>query len=478
MHSFRTVLLPLLLLIILAPLSLAEGGYEIRLTPVQSAILPNESAIYTVSISNFDNAEQQFQSYTFNNKWILQFDPGVLSVPGKSLREFTLYIKPKTTVGYGTEGVTILFKNLNDKLIIQEDAIVHVGDPNRPGGSYVPSVQLLTTLPESVDPRKPLTLTFNYRNRNALNLPEVQMEIYSPIFQRTYVTSIEPLAERSEQQVFELDPYLASGEYPLRIRMIYKNVTINEMTKTFSVAAITDIREDAGEEKRLFRSVTTLSLENKGNVLTEYQTRLPTSLFRMPFSSVTPTTTTQKIAGERYYVWNVKLLPEEKVTLVRVENYRLAVIIIVLVLVLVLGYYLFRSPIYAVKETIVQRIDTEHTQGIAGAAKIRIFLKNRSGKQLTNVSVIDRVSTIVSYVPQQSLGSISPTKVVTSENKGTILKWELDFLEPYEERILTYNVNSKLPIIGKMTLPAAKVMYQTKHGKERVQYTGSVHIQK
>jgi hypothetical protein len=60
---------------------------------------------------------------------------------------------------------------------------------------------------------------------------------------------------------------------------------------------------------------------------------------------------------------------------------------------------------------------------------------------------------------------------VTTEKKGTLVKWELDVLEPYEARNLNYNLASRLRILGSMRLPSAKVSFITKDGKERVTYT-------
>lgn len=451
----------------------AASSYQMAITPIRNMILPNETAEFTLTVSNFERTGQRFELYTFDLNWVLQVEPAAtFTVQPLSYEEVTIRAKPKTNIGYGSRGVTIIMKNLDDNSKIQRSLLVTIEDPNHRGGVYAASVQLLPLFPESIDCRKPLTLTLNLRNRNALNITSLTILFDSPLFQRQYTTSLGPLGEKTETQIFTLDPYQMAGEYPLSVKLLYEGKTLNEYTGVLNIAPITLVEESASEERQLFRSETTIVLENKGNVPTEYQARLPTGIFRIPFTHTSPGVSTKKIAGERYYVWSVTLAPQETVTLVRVENYRLLVALILLVTISVLSYYLFRSPVYAVKETISIRVKGADEK-LSNSLKVRVFLKNRSGRQLTNVSVIDRIPSIAEYVAQEHLGSVTPTKVVTSEKKGTMLKWELDILEPYEERILTYALTSRLTILGDMRLPPAKVLF-TSRNKDTIVFTKSV----
>ncbi len=468
MRYARIVLFVLALCLLTSFVMAAD--YEIRTTAINDSILPNETAAFKFSISNFERQDIRFQIFTFDTHWVLLVNPPIVTVKAQSLQEFIVQVKPKTSVGYGTSGVTVTVKELGAGVLSQESLIIHIIDPNQQPGGYVPSIQFTPSYPASIDPRNPLLLTLNYRNRNALNITDLSVAITSPLFNRSYDTALGPLAEKSEEQAFDLDPYQRSGDYPLRIILSSKNKTVNDFAGTLSIAPITDVQEARGGSSFLFRSATTLTLTNRGNTPTAYEARLPTSLLRMPFSNANPLATTAVIAGDRYYVWNLTLQPQQTVILTRVENYRLLVVLILVAIAAAIAYFLLRSPLIAVKETIALKDEEE---GVSSALKVRIFLKNRTGQQLTAVSVIDRIPSIATYKAQEHLGTVSPTKVVTTEKKGTMLKWELDLLEPYEERILSYSLASRLKIMGRMRLPAAKALFATKAGREHVIYTKS-----
>ncbi|MBU0472429.1 MAG: hypothetical protein KKF65_07405, partial [Nanoarchaeota archaeon] len=105
--------------------------------------------------------------------------------------------------------------------------------------------------------------------------------------------------------------------------------------------------------------------------------------------------------------------------------------------------------------------------------KIRLFIKNRSRKTIEKVSVFDRVPGIAELVKQKTLGTIHPEKITKQEKKGTLIKWNLEQLEPYEERIVTYEVKSKLKIIGNISLPSSRTNFIDKN-KERNTYSNRV----
>jgi len=448
--------------------SALAANYQISIDPINNSIFPDQSGVFKLSITNFDRSSRRFQVYTTDPKWVVRVNPALTPVPSETLQVHTLLVKPKSTIGFGTEAVTINVKNLDTDIITQERLILDVRDPNRAGGEYAPSIKFDVILPSNNDPREPLDIVLTYRNRNALNISNLQVELSSDLFSKQYNTSLGPLKEKTEEHSFTIDPHQTSGEYPFFAKLTYKGVIINEVTKTLRIATIEDVREHSVDEGSLFKKVTRLTVTNNGNGPAKYEAKLATNWFRNLFTSTSPQTSMQKRAGQSYHVWELSLASQESVTLERVENYRLLIIIIILLIAGVITYYVTRSPIIAVKEAIAQREEGEEG---SSSLKIRLFIKNRSGSPLSGVNVIDRVPSIAVYQPEDHLGTISPTKVVSSPKKGTVLKWELDLLEPYEERILSYRLASKLKIVGKMRLASSKVQFTTKAGKERLTYT-------
>lgn len=465
MRQAAIAVLVLGVFIVLSQAAMA-ANYQIDVTPLNNSIIPTQSASFKVLVSNFEKQQQRFQVYTLDPDWSLRFEPMLYTVPPTQLTEYIMYVRPRDNIGYGTHGVSVFFKNLADGIILKQSLIVLVNDPNQLPGVYTPSVKLDVSLPQDVDPRQSFKVGISLRNRNPLNMSTVTVRVSSSLFNSSYDTSLASLGETQKDLTFRLDPHQAPGQYPVRVTLVYRNSTINEFSTPLVVAPITAVDEQEQDSSGYFRTESRLLLENTGNVETTYDAKLPTSWIRTIFTSTAPKTASERIGGQRYYVWHVHLAPGETAQVAMTENYRLLIVLIVLAIIAVIGYYLFRSPLIAVKETIALK-EGEGSSNL----KVRIFVKNRTGKTLDAVIVTDRIPSIASYVKREVLGMVSPTKVVHAEKKGTILKWDLDILEPYEERILSYSLTSKLKIVGKIRLPSAKIHFATSGGKERVTYT-------
>jgi hypothetical protein len=86
---------------------------------------------------------------------------------------------------------------------------------------------------------------------------------------------------------------------------------------------------------------------------------------------------------------------------------------------------------------------------------------------IENIQVTELIPSIAELVKEGNIGTLAPSKVLRNDKKGTIVKWELEALEPFEERIISYRLNSKIVIVGGLTLPPSRVKFITKKGKER-----------
>lgn len=463
MRRLIHVMLVLLAIAALAQMVAAEN-YRIDITPLNNSIYPGEAATFKLSIANFEKTAQRFQVYTLSTKWVIRTEPTVSVVPALEAREYILHVRPTSAAGFGAEGILILIKHTDSRAIVRQNVIVDVKDPNLVPALYPASVQLDISLPAQIDPREPFTANLYTRNRNGLNITDMKVLITTPLFEESHQIAIEPFSEKTEERTFTLDPHLAPGEYGMNIKLIYRDKTINEISRSMSVKEVVDIAETPSDAGILFRHQTSILLENNGNTRRTHDVTLPTNLFRALFSGTEPKVKSEIVAGERVHRWSVTLDPEEMTVVSRTENYRLPLILLIIILASALSYYLFRSPLITVKETITMK--QENGSGL----KVRIFIKNRSGKQLTGVRVVDRVPSIATFIEQSHLGTVSPTKVVSNQKKGTMLKWDLDLLEPYEERILSYSLSSRLEIVGKIKLPSAKVLFLAGE-KERVTFT-------
>ena len=99
--------------------------------------------------------------------------------------------------------------------------------------------------------------------------------------------------------------------------------------------------------------------------------------------------------------------------------------------------------------------------------KVAIYLRNRTSKPVSDVVLIDKIPTIANLLVDDSVGIVKPQKVIHGKSRKTLLKWNLGSLEPFEERILTYKIKSKLSIVGGLGLPPARVKFLMHDDKEK-----------
>ena len=90
------------------------------------------------------------------------------------------------------------------------------------------------------------------------------------------------------------------------------------------------------------------------------------------------------------------------------------------------------------------------------------------------MNVSDRIPRIADIDTNYPVGTMQPSKIIKHDKRGTIIQWVIPTLEAYEERIITYHINSKLKIIGSMRLPNSMVKYKNKRGKFSKVYSSKV----
>jgi hypothetical protein len=145
--------------------------------------------------------------------------------------------------------------------------------------------------------------------------------------------------------------------------------------------------------------------------------------------------------------------------------------IIALVLIITL-YYILRSPVLVKK----QAINIKMYEGGLSQLKILIHLKNRTANTYSSLVVGERIPKIAEYTPSEAMGNILPSKVLRHEKKGTMLKWSIDSIEPYEERVIIYKIKSKLTIFGRFTLPSTMIKFKDDAGGDYIVYSNKLKL--
>jgi len=134
-----------------------------------------------------------------------------------------------------------------------------------------------------------------------------------------------------------------------------------------------------------------------------------------------------------------------------------------LIAVIVLAaYFWFRSPIFVKKSV---RVVSSGEEGVS-QLKVVIELINRGNKMVRQVRVMDLAPRLADVVAESKETILAPSKVIPNEQRGTLLRWDIDMMEPKEHRVLMYKLHTKLGVLGGLTLPVAAVKFVVE-GQER-----------
>ncbi|MFC1691487.1 hypothetical protein ACFL0W_04885 [Nanoarchaeota archaeon] len=214
-------------------------------------------------------------------------------------------------------------------------------------------------------------------------------------------------------------------------------------------------------KKTLFGERTIINLTNHGNMEREEEIRLERTSYEKYFGGSEPKAKIIYENRKEYYSWLVSLEPGDQTQLIIIKSYFVPVLFLLLGLILVIFAWVTRTPVTVLKY--VESVRT--TEGAISHFKIGVNIINMSGKQIKNLKVVDRIPHIALFEKKEHSGFYPPDKVGMHEKHGTILSWEIDKLEPKEERILNYMAKSKFDVIGKMKVPPAVVHFKNEKGK-------------
>jgi hypothetical protein len=454
-------LILLLTVIVSSSAVFAADDFEVSSTPIVWRITPEQVAAYNITINNLASEERIYSiglTSGDTTNWIIS--PNFIKVPAHSSSSEILNIFPKTTTSIGNYLLDVSFKYGRDIETIPLQV-----NMNFEGFylDYVPNVALTVSAPDVQDPRESMKVSVRMINRNMLDMKNITLRIRSDLFFKEINTSLEPRKEKTSEFLFDMDPLLSPGVYKLFVEVYYPitDKIVSDSETEFKIDSYSSITPKFDYSKKWFIRKDTVSVENIGNYERIKEITILMPWYKRMFVSTDPDTELVRIDGKSYLQWNPSVKPMEVKTLTITTNYRLLITLILLLIAAIVAYFFFRSPVILLKEAGVLE-QNEH--GIS-EIKVKIFIKNRSRTALEHITITDRVPGITDHVESNNLGSMKPSRMTKTTAKGTILHWDLDKLDAFEERIITYRLKSKLRIVGDMSLPKTRVKFTYGEGK-------------
>ena len=432
------------------------ASFDVKGTPINDKIVVDEVAEFDMAIQNNFDTDEEFMikkaGYPFWDMYTKPLqNPITLKVPAQSSASIRLFIHPLyiTSVDTYTLNAGVVLESTGQEQKVPITIGIKSTEPLI--GGYIPTVLTSTSIvPEKIDPREEFTIKINLNNQNVLNYPNLTVKIESNLFKDELYVPLGPKEEKIVEVKKRLDK-TAPPQQDKLIIAIFKDqrLIVNPIVVEFEVKEYS-IQEEIPKERSFLKirkgiKVASNDPNYKGIV------KIETTPLKNLFLSTTPRADVIKENGKLYLVWQAELDQNRTMKVYTTENYRPIVVVMALAIVAIVLYFVFRSPIVVRKG--IASVGT--TEGGISEAKVIVRVKNRSANQIANIEVLDNVPHIAHVEKEFSIGSMQPHSILRHPKRGVMIKWTIETLEAGDERVLSYKMKSRLPILGEFNLPAA-----------------------
>jgi hypothetical protein len=323
-------------------------------------------------------------------------------------------------------------------------------------------VRGIATVPPQVDPREGMTIKLSLENQNRRILDKVDVKVRSNVINKDYTTSLGPLEKKTLTFLAELDPRTPPQKDILQISIIVpekdKAYQFDLFPSSYEVMSYGLVIPSVATQKAFLKRTELVMLKNDANKALTHIYRVPAWFAKQWFISAVPEP--RKEAGA--LVWEMPLEAGSIGEIMITYNYRPLFWLFLIAVIIIIAYYVFRSPIKVVKRaTVVGSLEGGITE-----VKVIIELVNRGRKIARHVKIMDLAPKLADVEKDFKETILAPSKIMPHEHTGTLVRWDIDMMEPREHRILMYKMKTKLQILGGMTLPVTAVRYVI-DGQER-----------
>jgi len=455
--------LPIILTLFLVLIATSIYAEEMQTTLIshQQSIKQNETAVYSLFLAHPFQHPQTFEIYSTDILWDVRTKDSLIVPPGQDF-ETELYLRP-LNLNPGTYNIPLDIKMTGTQVTIHQELQLEVNSQFPPTAAYLPAIRGTTTMSRKVDPKDPIRIYVKLENQNKKLLNNIKVKIRSNVVNKDYDVTLKPLEVKKLTFEALIDPLTPPQDDMMKVTVVSiegSEVYQFDLTPVpYTVISYDAFIQDSVTEMSALKTIKTISLTNNGNMPYIDKYRIPTNILHSLFTTSEP----KAMKLGRDMVWDLNLPRGQTQKIIVTTNYRPLAFLILAMIVLIIAYFIFRSPITMVKKAAV--IGTK--EGGISDLKILLMIKNRSNKKVKHVNIIDMVPRIATLKQDQEIGTVMPDKTMHNDLKGTLLKWNIDEIDPHEERIISYKIQSKLSILGGVTLPVAVARFVTTRGRTR-----------
>jgi len=469
--AIRKSFIVLAIFIFSIPAILAD--FQVEVAPVKDQIIINEYGVFNVTLKNYYDTEEEFKIRNFDYPvWDIFTEPLInpitIKVQPQSSGKLQIFVKSlqyaQTPVGTYALNARVDVETKGEQSPLPITVSIKSTEPLI--GGYLPNVRMTLDAPDEIDPRKDAVVKVSLNNQNPIKYENITIKLKSGLVDEEISTRLEqpgegaivnPESEKEIEFSIKLDPLTVPQQDTLIADIFYNKRKIASESKIIRIIEYAETHETP--EKESFLKSTKSVRVSSNNPHYKGGAKLEISPFKNLFSSAEPDADYIKEGKKHYLVWEVSLDGEKEVVLGISTNYRPLAIIVILAIVVLAIYYVLRSPLTLSKSI----SDIKKRDGGISEVKVIIRVKNRCPSELSHIEVSDNVPHIADIDRDITIGSIQPAKILRHQNKGIMIRWYIEKIEGGgDERVLTYTMKSRLPILGELTLQPANARYKAK----------------
>ena len=430
--------------------------FNVKVTPIKDKIVVDEVAEFDVNINNYLETPEEFTikktGYPFWDMYAKPLqNPITLKVPGQGNASIRLFVEPLyiTSVDTYTLDTAIILGRTGQEQKVPITIGIKSTEPLISG--YIPTVLASVSVsPQSIDPREKATIKIVLSNQNVIDYKNLTIRINSRLINEELHTPLGPKEDQTIELIKKFDDMTVPQQDKIVVAVLKdKRAIVSPIVKEFEVKDYL-FQEDIPKEQSFLKIRTGFKVSSN-NPDYNGQIKTETTSFKNLFLTTSPRAQSINEDGKQYLVWQVQLGRDNTMTVYMTENYRPIVVFAVMVLIAIVLYFVFRSPLVVRKGV----ANVGMSEGGISEVKVVVRVHNRSAHQLANIEVIDHVPHIAHVEKELSIGSMQPHAIMKHPKRGVIIKWNLETLEPGDERVLSYRMRSRLAILGEFNLPAA-----------------------
>ena len=453
-----------LVMVLLSAFALA-GKSEIKIEPIKNSITTTDTASFKLTISNNEDVTQRYSVFSFVQGWNIEPSPlkdKIMEIQPN--QKYQTMIKASPTEKF-SPGIYKLGLNIETDLGEKHlTTLVAYIDPEKPL-DYLPSIKVDLDMTKKIDPQKAQTIKLSLENKNPLNISKMTIKLQSDIteFNKQTTIGLEPLSTKTVEFAVLPNSMQKPGKHFLFFTFERNKEVIKVISQEMEIISLSPkFKTTINQTRSFLKTTNNIVVKNLGNVKNTQDVVQPISFWKNLFTKSQAKMVIKN--GQKNLVWKVTLAPNETVTLTYIHNYRFPFYGVMVLLLLVFVYLFTKAPVTLVKTSTTARKDSTLSD-----LKITLQLKNVTKRTLKKIEVVDLVPGIADIEKSLELGTLKPHEIKHTK-KGTLVKWKLAEIDSHEDRLITYQIRSKLKILGTLKLPRARVLYGKK-GKRKTAYS-------